>query len=158
MKFAVWFPLLLLLVAYPFVSHIGFANGWSARWLFYAPPILIYAGLLITFALTLRAGQEPLIARFARMEQGSLTVELARYTRNLTWLWCAFFALTASLSLALAVWASLVLWSLFTHLVSYILLGVLLVGEYGYRRWRFPHYHHASLWQMFKNIRANGLR
>ncbi len=158
MRFAVWFPLLLLLVLYPLASHFAIAQHWAASWLFYVPPILIYLALLTVFGVTLRAGREPLIARFARVEQGTLTPELVRYTRCLTMLWCGFFALMAVASAGLAAWASLSLWSLFTHLVSYLLLASLFIGEVGYRRWRFPQYQHASPWQLLKNIRAAGLR
>ena len=158
MKLAVWLPLLLLLVAYPLLSHLAIGNRWVASWLFYVPPVLIYLVLLTTFGITLRHGREPLIARFARMEQGPLTAELSGYTRALTQLWCVFFAVMATISVGLAWWTSLSLWSLFTHLISYLLLGALFAGEYAYRRKRFPQYQHASLWQLIRNIRAGGLR
>jgi uncharacterized membrane protein len=43
------------------------------------------------FGVTLRAGREPLIARYTRAEHGALPPRLARYTRRLTWLWTLFF-------------------------------------------------------------------
>ena len=158
MRVAVWLPLFVLLVAYPLVSYTAIDNRWAASWVFYVPPLLIYFGLLTVFSLTLRPGHEPLIARFARLEQGTLSPELIRYTRCLTMIWCAFFAAMLMTSLGLAVWASVSLWSLFTHLISYLLLAVLIVGEYSFRRWRFPHYRHANLWQLIQNIRASPLR
>lgn len=55
------------------------------------------------FGATLRPGREPLITRYTRAEQGSVTPGLAAYTRRLTLAWTAFFLVFAALSaLALA--------------------------------------------------------
>jgi uncharacterized membrane protein len=51
------------------------------------------------FGATLRPGQEPLITRYTRAEQGRLPPELAGYTRRLTWLWTLFFLAFAAVNL-----------------------------------------------------------
>ena len=110
----------------------------------YAPPIVLNLALGALFASTLRAGSEPLITRFARAERGDMPADLARYTRTLTWIWVAFFALMAAISLSLAVAASPGAWSLFTNVVNYLLVLLMFVLEYGYRRIRYRHHRHPG--------------
>jgi uncharacterized membrane protein len=113
--------------------------------LVYAPPAVFNLALCAFFGATLCAGREPMISRFARIERGaSLPADLAKYTRILTVMWTAFFALMAGISITLALWASQMAWSLFTNLVNYLLVPLFLGCEYVYRRFRYPHYRHAS--------------
>jgi uncharacterized membrane protein len=149
---------LLTLVLFTLASHAAVAHHWLGAWLFYLLPVLVNLALCVVFAASLRRERDPLISRFARMEQATLTPELARYTRTLTAIWCGFFLLMAALSASLALWASFALWALFTNLVNYLLIAVLLLGEYGYRLRRFPHYRHAPPWQVLRNIGRCGLR
>ncbi|HZY15735.1 MAG TPA: hypothetical protein VFE74_03855, partial [Ramlibacter sp.] len=51
------------------------------------------------FGRTLRAGQEALITRIARVSDPDLPPALRRYTRRLTALWCGWFVLAALASL-----------------------------------------------------------
>ena len=56
--------------------------------LLFLPPAALNVAFGWFFANTLRAGREPRIATFARLERGEpLPPELALYTRRLTWLW-----------------------------------------------------------------------
>lgn len=149
---------LALFVLFPFASHYAVHHGWSAAWIFYVLPVLIDLALFGLFAATLRAGHEPLISRFARRERGVLTPELVTYTRLLTQIWSVFFLVMAALAASLALWAPFMLWSLFTSAVSYLLIAALFLGEYVYRLQRFPHYRHASPWQLLRNLQRSGLR
>jgi uncharacterized membrane protein len=158
MGWKAWGPALLLLVAYPLASRYALSQGWSGAWLATLPPVLVYCALLVFFAATLRPGRVPLISRFAQMEQGELSAELHTYTRRLTIIWCVFFAAMAGLAMGLAAWAPLRIWSLHTFFFSYLLIAMLFFGEYLYRRWRYPHYRHASPWTLLSNIRRHGLR
>lgn len=124
--------------------------------LVFAPPIALNAALAAWFAQTLRAGREPAIAVFARMEQGTLTPELVRYTRLLTWLWTLLFATLAATAAWLAAYGSLSAWSWFTNCVTYVAIGGAFVGEYLYRRLRYPGYRHAPLAALLRNVRAGG--
>ena len=153
-----WGSALLLLVGYPLASRYVLSHGWADAWLATLLPVFIYLALLALFAGTLRAGGDPLISRFARMEQGELTAELSIYTRRLTVIWCVFFAGMACLSLGLALWAPFQVWFLHTFFLSYLLIALLFLGEFAYRRWRYPHYRHAGPWQLLRNIRNRGLR
>lgn len=125
---------------------------WPAAVLF-APPLAIYLALAATFAATLRPGDEPLVSRFARIERGAeLPPELTRYTRALTGLWVLFFVAMASVSFALALAGPRELWSLFTNLLSYVLLALFFVCEYLYRRIRFRHLRHAGLVEFLRRL------
>lgn len=124
--------------------------------LLYAPPVIINLLLAYLFGQTLGAGREPMISWFARLERGTLTQELVRYTRRLTWIWTFFFLAMALTSTLLARFASLQAWSLFTNLVNYLLVTALFLGEYAFRRIAYRHYTHASPWQLYRRIRAAG--
>ncbi|HEY8243633.1 MAG TPA: hypothetical protein VII68_09245 [Casimicrobiaceae bacterium] len=117
-------------------------------------PVAINLALAALFASTLRRGAEPMIARFARRERGTLEPELRGYTRNLTVVWVAFFIVMAAVavSLSLAGWTAA--WLAFALVGNYALIAALLVGEYLYRRRRFAHLQHASPLEMWRHASA----
>src|SRR6266545_1484365 len=57
---------LLAMVLLVLVAFTGFVAGMGTE-LSYVPPVVINAGLAAWFGLTLRAGREPMISRFARI-------------------------------------------------------------------------------------------
>jgi uncharacterized membrane protein len=107
-----------------------------------ASPVVINLFLCAFFGLTLLGGRDPLITRFARLEHDVLPPEVERYTRRLTVLWTLFFATMAAITVALWLGASRTAFSLFVNVVNWALLAAFLVGEYLYRRVRFPMYQH----------------
>lgn len=126
----------------------------QAEWLLYVPPVAINLVLCWLFGRTLVRGRVPLIARFAMIEQGTLTPELERYTRVLTWIWTLLFAAAAAISAALALSGSRDAWSLFTNLLNYLAVAFLFLGEYVYRRVRWRRYRHHSPLQLLRNVRG----
>lgn len=99
------------------------------------PFVLLYGGLAIGFAVSLRPGSTALITRIAVQRHGAALTERARrYFRGLTAAWAALFAALALGSAALALGASFEAWSLFTNLLSWPLIGAMFVGEYLLRR------------------------
>lgn len=135
------------------VLTLWIARGYPGL-LLYTPPIVINLALCALFAHTLRAGSEPLVSRFARIERGGrLAPDLARYTRNLTCAWALFFLVMATISAMLAVTGPLATWSLFSNLLNYLLVVVFFVLEYIYRRVRYRHHPHMSPWQMVRRLR-----
>lgn len=169
-----WMPAITLLVALAIVALLSASAGTSAAVmrgvaiggllvalmvvvpsaLVFGPPVAINAALGVVFARSLRRGREPVISVFARLERGTLTPELARYTRRLTWLWTLLlFGLAAGAAL-LAAYASLSTWSWFVNCGTYVAIACLFVGEYLFRRVRFPDYAHSSLITLFRNVRA----
>ncbi len=120
------------------------------------PPVVIYLALAAWFGRTLLPGREPLISGFASIERGELEPVLARYTRRLTAIWTAFFLAMALLSAALALAADGETWSIFTNGVNYLLMAVLFLGEYVYRRVRYSEFRHASLPRMIRMLVTAG--
>ena len=130
----------------------------DAGMLLKAPSVVFNLVFAAWFGLSLAAGEEPVISWFARLERGELTAELANYTRRLTGIWTVFFVLMAAVAALLAVFAASETWSIFANGVDYVLVGVLFVGEYAYRRVRYPHYRHASLADLVRTVvRSGGL-
>jgi uncharacterized membrane protein len=138
-----WWAWALFLAALAASAALVATN--SSQLLLYLPPVLIPLALLMPFARSLRAGQEPLITRMARISRGGvLPPDLAPYTRGLTILWTAVFALMIVSAILLTLFAPLHVWSIATNFVHYFVIGALIVGEYLYRRWRFRHLPHPG--------------
>jgi len=102
-------------------------------------PALVTVALLISFARTLGSGPS-MVETFAQLQGHVLTNEMTRYCRTVTSLWCAFFVLNSGVIVWLALYGSLAWWTAYTGLVSYALIGLLLLGEVVYRAWRFRYY------------------
>ena len=125
-------------------------------WTIQASPVFIYLVLAWLFGRTLRPGHKPMVSRFAELEQGSLSPDLSRYTWTLTRIWTAFFLTMASVSILLAATAPIEVWSLFTNLLSYVLVAALFLGELAWRHRRFPTLRHASPLELVRLIRQSG--
>jgi len=139
-------------------SALALALPDAGERMFDLPPILIPIALCWLFGRTLAKGRTPLISRFAEIEQnGTLTAELARYTRRLTWIWTVFFIALAAISAWLAVSGDRVAWSWFTNFASYLLVGGLFLGEFVYRRIRYRRYRHDSPVKLASRIRLADL-
>ncbi|MBA2076397.1 hypothetical protein [Aeromonas veronii] len=108
---------------------IGF-NLWFREhdWLLYYP-IAVNATLLGTFGWSLTQPMT-LVERLARLTTPDLPEQGVRYTRKVTRVWCLFFIGNGLFS-GWTVWhGDLTLWSLYNGLVSYLLMGVLMGGEW----------------------------
>ena len=130
------------------IVALAVSLGWhyAPSLLLYLPPAALNVAFGVFFAMTLAPGREPRIASFARLERGGdLPSDLADYTRRLTWLWTGLFFVSAAVGLLLAAFAPLHVWSAFVNAASYIAVAALFVGEYLYRKIRFPHYRHVPL-------------
>ena len=135
------------------VALLAFVSGLGTQ-LSYVPPVVVNLGLAAWFGVTLRAGNEPVISRFARIERGHLAPDLVAYTRRLTKVWTVFFLAMAAVSAALAALPSAALWAWFTTFGNWICVVALFLGEYVYRRRRFAHYPHASPMRVIALVRA----
>jgi len=121
------------------------------------PPVIINLALAVWFGRTLAPGEEPMIGWFARLVRGTeLPPDLARYTRWSTVMWTAFFVSMAAAAAALAVLATPGTWSLFANGIDYLLVGVLFVGEYAFRRVRYPHHAHRPLADVVRTVARSG--
>jgi uncharacterized membrane protein len=101
-------------------------------------PVLINLMLLAQFGSSLRG--TPMVERFARLQDPDLGPAQVAYCRSVTKVWCVFFTLNAAVSLALALFASVAIWALYTGLIAYVLIGVVASVEYVVRKARFREY------------------
>ena len=92
-------------------------------------PVLVSAGMLALFGYSL-LHPPTIIERMARLREPDLPPFAVIYTRRVTQVWCVFFALNGSIALITALWMSAAAWSLWTGVISYLLMGILFCGEY----------------------------
>lgn len=102
-------------------------------------PAGLSLALLAVFALSLWS-PPTVIERLARLRRGvpELPADAVRYTRHVTEIWCAFFALNAAIAAWTAVAASREFWALYNGVLAYVVMCVLIFGEQVVRRLRFP--------------------
>jgi uncharacterized membrane protein len=103
---------------------------FNHNWVLLLQQVTINGLLGIAFGRTLADGQVPLIARFAALVHGTLSPRVARYTRQVTWAWTLYFALTIVVSLLLFWLAPVAAWSVFVNLLSAPLLVAMFAAEY----------------------------
>ena len=96
-------------------------------------PAIINAAMLLLFSWSLLSPPS-LIERLARIQHPDLPPEGIVYTRRVTQIWCVFFTVNGSIAFATALWSSFELWSLYNGLIAYLLMGILLGGEYIVRK------------------------
>jgi uncharacterized membrane protein len=113
----------------------------------------LYASLLATFALTLRAGQVPLITAMAYRLHGALSDEMIHYTRGVTIAWALFFAAQLLTSVLLFSFAPLTAWSVFVNLLDVPLVVVMFAAEYACRLRVLRHPPRHSLAMIFAMVR-----
>jgi uncharacterized membrane protein len=102
-------------------------------------PSLSSLWLLWMFAASLREDRS-IVAQFATTMHDGFPDFLLPYCRNVTIVWCTFFAANALLSAALALFASREVWAWYTGVVAYALMGLLAAGEYVFHKSRFRFY------------------
>ena len=123
------------LIAITFLFGAYYIQSITAK----AMPVLIQLMLVAFFGKTLLSGKgPPLIERFVLLEFPQSPPYIIEYCRQLTIVWVAFFAFNAIVCSALAIWGDDVWWALFNGVIVYLMIGLLMVGEYTYRHYRFP--------------------
>lgn len=102
-------------------------------------PVAIQLMLMHFFGKTLLKEHGPsLIERFVRLEFPEFPPGIPEYCRLLTVIWTGFFAFNVVVCLWLAFFAPASWWALYTGVIMFVLTGLLMVGEYIYRHFRFP--------------------
>lgn len=140
-----------------FLLLLTLAGG--GRYALFLPPVLLPAVGAWFFGRSLRGREVPLITRIARASRGGeLPPELVPYTRGVTWLWTLTLAGMALLSIALAAFAPLEWWSLFTNLLNYLILAAIFPLEYLWRRLRFHHLEHPGFVGYIRMVAAINYR
>ena len=136
------FPLVLLGLAY--LLTFLFNEG---RFFLFVPAMFSVA-LLVSFGRSLLRPPS-MVELFARMKQPDMSTEKVSYCRRVTLLWVVFFLLNALVSTALALFAELETWTIYNGFIAYLLIGVLFVGEFIYRLYRFPDLRQGGLGSYF---------
>lgn len=99
--------------------------------LFY--PVIMSLALAATMGLSLIYSPS-LIERFARIKEPNLDNNGVRYTRKVTWLWTGFGVFNAAVAYLTILLHDRSWWTLYNGCISYMLIGLLMVGEYVVRR------------------------
>lgn len=144
------------------VALIALAVWSGERSLLLLLPMAVSLYLLWTFARSLREGP-PMIERFARIVEDDLPDFTLPYCRRVTWVWCVFLGANALCVAVLAFSAPLGWWVFYTGFVFYLLMGLLLAGEFVWRKLWFRHYGDGLADRLFARLfpperTANGRR
>ena len=92
-------------------------------------PVLVSGSLLALFGWSLWQPMT-LVERIARLQEPQLPPAAIRYTRQVTRIWCGFFIFNGVIASATIWHGDLALWSLYNGLLSYLLMGTLMAGEW----------------------------
>ncbi|HED2273991.1 TPA: hypothetical protein R4Y08_002747 [Klebsiella quasipneumoniae subsp. quasipneumoniae] len=95
--------------------------------LFY--PVVVNSVMLAVFGGSLWSTM-PIIERLARLREPDLPERAVRYTRRVTQIWCAFFIINGGIALFTALYGDLSLWAAWNGMISYLLMGTLMAGEW----------------------------
>lgn len=91
-------------------------------------PVVVNLALLTHFWRSLGGGPSA-IETLARLAQPGLPDAATPYLRGLTKVWCAFFLLNATAALFTVLHGDHKVWALYNGLISYVLVGTLIIGE-----------------------------
>jgi uncharacterized membrane protein len=135
-----WLALFIAIaLAYAVFAHwLTTARGSAALgglgpyvpWFYYLQHVAMFVALAAWFGASLRIGHEPLVTRFARHAEGTLSPAGLAYTRDVTLAWSLFSAAMVAASTLLYFLAPLALWSAFANLLTLPLVGTMFVAEY----------------------------
>lgn len=99
--------------------------------LFY--PVVVNAVMLSVFGGSLWSAM-PLVERLARLRTPDLPPQGVRYTRRVTQIWCLFFIFNGTIALFTALHGDMQMWTTWNGILSYLLMGALMAGEWLIRR------------------------
>ncbi|HEX22350.1 MAG TPA: hypothetical protein ENH21_02860 [Chromatiales bacterium] len=121
-------------------------------YLLYLPPIVMPLLFWGVFFHSLLPGKVPLVTAIGEWARGPLSAQMRRYTRGVTLMWMVVFAVMALWAALLSWLASAMLWSLFTNFINYLLIVLLFVAEFVYRKWRFQDHDHPGFLDYLKIV------
>lgn len=96
-------------------------------------PVWVNLLMLALFGGSLFARQT-VVERLARLQKPDLPPQGVAYTRRVTQIWCVFFVINGSISAWLAWRQEAEWWAFYTGVLAYVLMGVLMGGEWLYRK------------------------
>lgn len=95
--------------------------------LFY--PVVVNGVMLAVFGGSLWSTM-PIVERLARLRDPVLPDAAIRYTRRVTQIWCVFFIINGGMALFTALYGDMSLWTAWNGMISYLLIGALMAGEW----------------------------
>ena len=119
----------VLITVLSLLTFTVFANSALAL-KFY--PVVVSLSFLSIFAYSL-VKPPSVVEIIARLHE-NLDEQGIIYTRKVTQIWCAFFSLNALIALWTIFSENEDYWLLYNGLISYILMGALMLGEFLYRK------------------------
>jgi len=96
-------------------------------------PTVINLTMLGVFAATL-IYPPSMIERFSRMMKMEIPPPAIPYMKVVTVIWCGFFAMNTIVSSVLAVRGETAYWAWYNGLISYLIMGVLVIAEILFRQ------------------------
>lgn len=140
------------------VFAILFAMASHRFTLFYFPPILISASLLMVFGKSLFGAATPLVTQIATLVHGSIDERMRHYTRKVTLVWTLFFAAMTLETILLALYGPIETWSLITNFVNYGLILLFFVIEYRIRIRLFTEMKHPGFINFMKILAKTDIK
>lgn len=116
------------LACLPLLMGVASAYSHDPLWLRYLPVLMNVATLLL-FSYSLWR-PPTVIERLARLHEPDLPPQGVLWTRRVTQVWCGFFIVNGSIAFYTVQHASLAQWTLYNGLIAYLLMALLLAGEY----------------------------
>ncbi|MEQ9746152.1 hypothetical protein ACIPUP_09935 [Pectobacterium actinidiae] len=92
-------------------------------------PVAVNSVMLMLFGGSLYSGM-PLVERLARLQEPDLPAQAISYTRRVTKVWCWFFIVNGSIAVLTCLVGNLHWWTLWNGVISYVLMGMLMGGEW----------------------------
>lgn len=110
----------ILITIFTFVTDLKFG-------LYFYPPLVNF--IFLTFFLISLFHPPTVIERIARRHRSEMPEEAIIYTRRVTQAWCLFFLINGGISV-MSISYSEEWWVLYNGFITYILIGLMLAGEY----------------------------
>jgi len=131
---------LLAAVRLPAIALAFALLGWigHSRWMLLVLPSATQAAFGLTFLHSLAS--TPLVEHFARMVKPELSPAEVAHCRSWTRIWGIYLIVLAAVGLAFARFATLPVWTVYSGVVNYGLIGALYAVEYLIRKLRFRDY------------------
>lgn len=100
----------------------------KADWLLYYP-VSINLLLLLVFGYSLYH-PPTIVEQLARVTEPNLSLKGITYTQTVTKIWCVFFVVNATISIITCLFDNKAYWTLYNGLISYLIMGTLMGGEW----------------------------
>lgn len=117
-----------LFLAFIFLIFVVFQNNNFI----YFYPVIVNLIFITIFAYSLK--NEAIITKLAKLKDKNLPSKAIPYTRKLTKIWIGFFIVNLLITLVLITKEDKTYWAYYCGIISYIIMGILFISEYIYRK------------------------